>query len=314
MRAFIILSGAVVFICMLILSYSHTADFFARGGYHGRFAHIGVIACELLFFMSNTVIIVCRLKNREVPKEIRLSSIISAVVVGYANVSSGFNHGIEGIVIGFLILVVLIVSELVVSAAIMSSNADNNAGQSDNNTDTADNSATSTRENDTDNSNTATTTAAENEKPADNDTVKDSADDATNNTATTDSSNTAAEHKRTTDATATGYAATKTAEEANTANTTTDDSTSNTDDAKQSATTANTKPAESAKTDRVVDMMERKNKRKKELDHETIKGIYLAEGSNAAIGRKYGVNAETVRRIKLGLRHAEITAPLRNAK
>jgi hypothetical protein len=305
MRAFNIIAGGAVFVCMLILSYSHTADLFVRGGYHGDFAHLGVIACELLFFLSNTNIIICKLKGWKVPAPIRLASLVSALVVGYANVSSGFNHGWEGIGIGALILIVLVVSELVVSAAIMSANADNN-------TDTADNPATSTRENDTDNSNTATT--AENAKPTDNDTVKDSADDATNNTATTDSSNTAAEHKRTTDATATGYAATKTAEEANTANTTTDDSTSNTDDAKQSATTANTKPAESAKTARVVDMMERKNKRKKELDHETIKEIYLAEGSNAAIGRKYGVNAETVRRIKLGLRHAEITAPLRNAK
>lgn len=307
MRAFNIIAGGAVFVCMLILSYSHTADLFVRGGYHGDFAHLGVIACELLFFLSNTNIIICKLKGRKVPAPIRLASLVSALVVGYANVSSGFNHGWEGIGIGALILIVLVVSELVVSAAIMSANADNN-------TDTADNSATSTRENDTDNSNTATTaTTTENAKPTDNDTVKDSADDATNNT-TTDSSNTAAEHKRTTDATATGYAATKTAEEANTTNTSTDDSTSNTDDAKQSATTANTKPAESAKTARVVDMMERKNKRKKELDHETIKEIYLAEGSNAAIGRKYGVNAETVRRIKLGLRHAEITAPLRNAK
>jgi hypothetical protein len=305
MRAFNIIAGGAVFVCMLILSYSHTADLFVRGGYHGDFAHLGVIACELLFFLSNTNIIICKLKGWKVPAPIRLASLVSALVVGYANVSSGFNHGWEGIGIGALILIVLVVSELVVSAAIMSANADNN-------TDTADNSATSTRENDTDNSNTATT--AENTKPTDSDTVKDSADDAANNTATTDSSNTAAEHKRTTDATATGYAATKTAEEANTANTTTDDSTSNADDAKQSATTANTKPAESAKTARVVNMMERKNKRKKELDHETIKEIYLAEGSNAAIGRKYGVNAETVRRIKLGLRHAEITAPLRNAK
>lgn len=308
MRAFNIIAGGAVFVCMLILSYSHTADLFVRGGYHGDFAHLGVIACELLFFLSNTNIIICKLKGWKVPAPIRLASLVSALVVGYANVSSGFNHGWEGIGIGALILIVLVVSELVVSAAIMSANADNN-------TDTADNSATSTRENDTDNSNTATTaTTTENAKPTDNDTVKDSADDATNNTTTTDSSNTAAEHKRTTDATATGYAATKTAEEANTTNTSTDDSTSNTDDAKQSATTANTKPAESAKTARVVDMMERKNKRKKELDHETIKEIYLAEGSNAAIGRKYGVNAETVRRIKLGLRHAEITAPLRNAK
>jgi hypothetical protein len=303
MRAFNIIAGGAVFVCMLILSYSHTADLFVRGGYHGDFAHLGVIACELLFFLSNTNIIICKLKGWKVPAPIRLASLVSALVVGYANVSSGFNHGWEGIGIGALILIVLVVSELVVSAAIMSANADNN-------TDTADNSATSTRENDTDNSNTATTaTTAENAKPTDNDTVKDSADDATNNTATTDSSNTAAEHKRTTDATATGYAATKTAEEDNAAANTTA-----TDDAKQSATTANTKPAESAKTTRVVDMMERKNKRKKELDHETIKEIYLAEGSNAAIGRKYGVNAETVRRIKLGLRHAEITAPLRNAK
>jgi hypothetical protein len=296
MRAFNIIAGGAVFVCMLILSYSHTADLFVRGGYHGDFAHLGVIACELLFFLSNTNIIICKLKGWKVPAPIRLASLVSALVVGYANVSSGFNHGWEGIGIGALILIVLVVSELVVSAAIMSANADNN-------TDTADNSATSTRENDTDNSNT--TTAAENEKPADNDTVKDSADDATDNTATTDNT---AEHKRTTEA-ATDYSATKTAEEDNAAANTTA-----TDDAKQSATTANTKPEESAKTARVVDMMERKNKRKKELDHETIKKIYLAEGSNAAIGRKYGVNAETVRRIKLGLRHAEITAPLRNAK
>jgi hypothetical protein len=63
---------------------------------------------------------------------------------------------------------------------------------------------------------------------------------------------------------------------------------------------------------KVVNMSERK--KRKGLDPETVVAIFLAKGSNAHIGRKFGVSPETVRKIKLGERHADITAPYRQAK
>lgn len=66
-------------------------------------------------------------------------------------------------------------------------------------------------------------------------------------------------------------------------------------------------------TNKVVNMDEKRKKRK-ELDPDTVIKIFLSEGSNAHIGRKFGVSAETVRKIKLGERHADVTAPYRQAK
>jgi DNA-binding CsgD family transcriptional regulator len=117
-----ILLGGFVFVLMLILSYSHTADFFARGGYTGTYAHLGAIGCETLFFLSNMNIIICALTGRKVPIPIRIASVISAIVIGYSNVSSGFPNGGEAIAIGVLIFVIGFVAELVVSAAIISGN------------------------------------------------------------------------------------------------------------------------------------------------------------------------------------------------
>jgi hypothetical protein len=119
-----ILLGGFVFVLMLILSYSHTADFFARGGYTGTYAHLGAIGCETLFFLSNMNIIICALTGRKVPIPIRIASVISALVIGYSNVSSGFPNGGEAIAIGVLIFVIGFVAELVVSAAIISGNRD----------------------------------------------------------------------------------------------------------------------------------------------------------------------------------------------
>jgi flagellar biosynthesis GTPase FlhF len=119
-----ILLGGFVFVLMLILSYSHTADFFARGGYTGTYAHLGAVGCEMLFFLSNMNIIICALTGRKVPIPIRIASVISALVIGYSNVSSGFPNGGEAIAIGVLIFVIGFVAELVVSAAIISGNRD----------------------------------------------------------------------------------------------------------------------------------------------------------------------------------------------
>ena len=64
-------------------------------------------------------------------------------------------------------------------------------------------------------------------------------------------------------------------------------------------------------TNKVVNMSERKRKKRRELDPDTVLAIFQAKGSNAHIGRKFGVSAETVRKIKLGERHADVTAPYR---
>jgi hypothetical protein len=45
--------------------------------------------------------------------------------------------------------------------------------------------------------------------------------------------------------------------------------------------------------------------------HEKRIAIFRAKGSNAHIGKQFGVSAETVRKIKNGERHANVTAPYR---
>lgn len=63
-------------------------------------------------------------------------------------------------------------------------------------------------------------------------------------------------------------------------------------------------------TKKVVNMNERRKKRR-ELDPDTVLAIFRAKGSNAHIGKQFGVSAETVRKIKNGERHANVTAPYR---
>lgn len=57
--------------------------------------------------------------------------------------------------------------------------------------------------------------------------------------------------------------------------------------------------------------IERKRRKRRELDPETVLAIFQAKGSNAHIGKQFGVSAETVRKIKIGERHADVTAPYR---
>lgn len=115
----------------------------------------------------------------------------------------------------------------------------------------------------------------------------------TNNNGTTTAEDTAKQNDTTTNATDTER---------------TDDTTT-TD--KERTTTKNDTTTTVKQTTKVVDMMERR-KNKKELDEATVIEIFLAKGSNAEIAKRYGVSAETVRRIKVGQRHADITAPYRN--
>lgn len=128
MKVFNVLLGALIFSLMLALSFSHTAEFFARGGFAGWKAIVGVVACEALFFLSNTNIIYCKLYGRNVPTPVRIAAVVSAITIGYANISVGvlkgleygFYVGFEAVLIGLLVIVVMVVSELVVSSAIMS--------------------------------------------------------------------------------------------------------------------------------------------------------------------------------------------------
>jgi group I intron endonuclease len=57
----------------------------------------------------------------------------------------------------------------------------------------------------------------------------------------------------------------------------------------------------------------RSGTKRKDLSEKEVKEIFFAKGSNVEVGKRFGVSAETVRRIKLGLRHAEITAPYRQS-
>lgn len=119
MRVLNILVAALVLVGAVIVSYSHTAQLFAQNGYSGWLVHVGVGVVELTFLMGALNIVTARVKGVRVGVPPMLGGLLGVLVVGYSNVRAGLPYGFEGVALGAVIPLSLIVTEGILAWAIL---------------------------------------------------------------------------------------------------------------------------------------------------------------------------------------------------
>ena len=119
MRLFNALSSFAVMACVVIISFVHSLELFRAYGFNGYLAYLGVIAVELTFVSSMLNIIVCRLKNRPAGAPSYIGGLLGVSLVAWSNVSATVEYGLPGVVLGLFVPGALVVSESVMSYAVI---------------------------------------------------------------------------------------------------------------------------------------------------------------------------------------------------
>src|SRR5690606_6482361 len=121
MRVFNALSSLAVMACVVIISFVHSLELFRTYGFSGYLSYLGVIAVEVTFFSSMLNIVVCRLKQRPAGMPSYIGGLLGVSLVAWSNVSATVEYGLPGIVLGLFVPAALIVSESIMSWAVIRS-------------------------------------------------------------------------------------------------------------------------------------------------------------------------------------------------
>src|SRR5690606_22710699 len=119
MRAFNALSSLAVMACVVIISFVHSLELFRTYGFSGYLAYLGVIAVEVTFFSSMLNIVVCRLKQRPAGMPSYIGGLLGVSLVAWSNVSATAGYGLPGVVLGLFVPAALVVSESIMSYAVI---------------------------------------------------------------------------------------------------------------------------------------------------------------------------------------------------
>lgn len=124
--------GGLICLAVLTLSYLHSVELFERSGYHGIFAHVGVIGFELMFVLGSIIMIWSRWVGAKISGASKYVFYLGVGVNVYSNIASGFAKGEalvfylfdnglainEPVLIGALIPMMFVGAELVIADAI----------------------------------------------------------------------------------------------------------------------------------------------------------------------------------------------------
>lgn len=119
MRVFNALSSLAVMAAVVYISFVHSLELFRAYGFEGELAYLGVIAVELTFVSSMLNIIVCRLKGRPAGAPSYIGGLLGVSLVAWSNVSATVKYGVPGIVLGLFVPAALVVSESIMSYAVI---------------------------------------------------------------------------------------------------------------------------------------------------------------------------------------------------
>lgn len=119
MRAFNTLSSLAVMAAVVYISFVHSLELFRAYGFEGELAYLGVIAVELTFVSSMLNIVVCRLKQRPAGMPSYIGGLLGVSLVAWSNVSATVEYGLPGIVLGLFVPAALVVSESIMSYAVI---------------------------------------------------------------------------------------------------------------------------------------------------------------------------------------------------
>ena len=119
MRAFNALSSLAVMAAVVYISFVHSLELFRAYGFEGELAYLGVIAVELTFVSSMLNIVVCRLKQRPAGMPSYIGGLLGVSLVAWSNVSATAGYGLPGVVLGLFVPAALVVSESIMSYAVI---------------------------------------------------------------------------------------------------------------------------------------------------------------------------------------------------
>lgn len=106
MKAFNITFGLIIMVSTMVISYWHSFDLFhssiAYQGFHGVFAHLGVVVVESMFALSTLNIVVSVMNGRQPAGPAKIGFYIGTAFVGWSNVSAAVEPEVMEIIYSFI--------------------------------------------------------------------------------------------------------------------------------------------------------------------------------------------------------------------
>lgn len=121
MRWYLGILAVVIFLAASAMSWGHSMRFFADNGFGGGYDPLfGVVLLECLFLMGAGAEIYNRKNGRKSTLAIKLALWGGGGVVLWANLRYGWDHGIEGVTAGLVVVAALLVAESILADIFLS--------------------------------------------------------------------------------------------------------------------------------------------------------------------------------------------------
>lgn len=128
MQWYLGISAFFIFIAGSLMSWGHTASFFADNGFgKGYDPYYGVVVVECLFLMGAGAEIYLRKVGRKSTWAIKLALWGGGAVVFWANLRYGWDYGWEGVVAGSIIVAAILIAETVLADIVLEIQRDQEA-------------------------------------------------------------------------------------------------------------------------------------------------------------------------------------------
>src|SRR5690606_34174157 len=103
MKVFNLICAGAVFVCAVVLSYHHSIDLMAAGGYQGFYRHLAVVLAELTFIAGAANLVLARIQKRPPGVPPVLGALFGVALTGWANIRAGMEYGITGVLLGAMV-------------------------------------------------------------------------------------------------------------------------------------------------------------------------------------------------------------------
>ena len=115
MKGFNLICAGAVFACAVVLSYHHSVDLMAAGGYQGVYRHLAVVLAEFTFIAGAANLVLARIQKRPPGIPPVLGALFGVALTGWANIRAGIPYGKTGIALGAMVPIALVISEAILA-------------------------------------------------------------------------------------------------------------------------------------------------------------------------------------------------------
>lgn len=119
LRVINIIGAFLVLVCNIVVSFNHSLELFRYGGFTNGLEYVGVVAAEITFIMGGLNIVSSRLAGYSPGIPAYLGGLLGVALIGWSNISAGWEYGLTGILLGAFTPLSLILSEAILSRAII---------------------------------------------------------------------------------------------------------------------------------------------------------------------------------------------------